>query len=161
MANTFIFVPNYFKPIAFWEYPIFIITALIGAFILNSVIEYGVLYDLSKAQKVNKRDLFITVILVNLVTFPPAQLLFYCSLAFSFIFILPLILVIEIIIIVFESKLYYFEFQKHIQENSYKISLTSKIVLRISVVINLLSFLVLLIINSYLINAFWLYSRYI
>ena len=123
-SNTSIYIPNYFEPIAFWEYPVFIIGALVGSFILNTLIEYGVLYDISKARNVNKRDLLLSVILVNLITFPLAQLVFYFSLAFSVIFLLFLILGIEILIIVIEWKLYHLEFQKHIQENSINISLS-------------------------------------
>jgi len=150
---TAIWIPNYFEPIAFWEYPSYIISALIGTFFLNTIVEYGVLYNISKVHNVSKRDLLLSVILVNLVTFPPAQLVFYFSLAFTILFLFYFSFVIE-------SLLYRVEFHKLLQEEYKNNSLSLKNMLSISIVINIISFLVLLIIHNYLINAYSLYSRY-
>lgn len=146
-------------PIAFWEYPFYIILALVGTFFLNTMIKYGVLYDLSKPYDVNKRSLLFSVILVNLITFPATQLLFYFSLAFFYYYLGIFYLVLKILVIVIEWKLYHLEFKKYIQEDPIDISLSSKNILSTSVIINILSFLVVETINFCLINAY-MYSSY-
>ena len=123
------------------------------------MIKYGVLYDLSKPYDVNKRSLLFSVILVNLITFPATQLLFYFSLAFFYYYLGIFYLVLKILVIVIEWKLYHLEFKKYIQEDPIDISLSSKNILSTSVIINILSFLVVETINFCLINAY-MYSSY-
>ena len=156
LSNAIIWIPNYFVPIAFWEYPKYIIGILIGTFSINSLVEYGILYDISKGQNVNKRTLLLSVILVNLVTFPPAQLVFYFSLAFPILFLVYFSVFIEIIVIVVESLLYRVESHILLQSEDTNNSLSLRNTLSISAVINIISFLVLLIIHNYLINAYYL-----
>ncbi len=65
ISGTHLYIPPGLVPIAFWEYPVFIIVALAGTFFLNTFIEYGVLYDISRSHDVDKRKLLISVILVQ------------------------------------------------------------------------------------------------
>ena len=102
LAQTVYWIPPGVEPIAFWEYPLFIIVALIGFFILNTLIEYGVLYDILKSRELVKPHLLLIVILVNLITFPPAQLTFYLAHALLNLILMYLYPVIEIIVIIIE-----------------------------------------------------------
>lgn len=158
LAQTIYWIPLGVEPIAFWEYPFFIIIALIGFFILNTLIEYGVLYDILKSRELVKPHLFLIVILVNLITFPPAQLTFYLALALSNVILMYLYTVIEIIVIIIEWLLYRLKFQNFIVENPKERFLSSKIILSISIIINTLSFLIIGFINSYLINLYFSFS---
>ncbi len=161
ISSTILYIPAGIVPIAFWEYPVFIIIALVGTFFLNTFIEYGVLYDISRSHEVGKRELLLSVILVNLITFPATHLAFYFSLAFNIIFILYIWLVIEIIVIIIEWILYQSEFQKLLTEDRSRIILSSKTVFSISAIINTLSFLVIGIIDAYLMNAYFFFgARY-
>jgi len=153
-------IPAGIVPIAFWEYPIFIILALVGFFLLNTIIEYGVLYDISRPYDVDKLRLLLSVTLVNLATFPIAHLAFYYALAFDIFFVLALWIVIQIIIILIEWILYQSEFQKLLSDKPTRIIITSKTVFSISAIINTLSFLVIGIIDAYLMNAYFFGSRY-
>lgn len=151
-------MPANYTPIAFWEYPVFIIVALVGFFFLNTIIEYGILYDISRSRDIDKRDLLLSVILVNLITFPVAHLIFYFALAFTIIFLLYFNLVIEFIVIIIEWVLYRWEFQKLLQEKPSNKSLSSKSILSISAIINIISFLVISFIDSYLINVYFIFG---
>jgi hypothetical protein len=149
-------------PIAFWEYPIFIIIALVGFFFLNTIIEYGVLYDVSRSHDVDKRELLLSVILVNIITFPAVHLILYFSLAFTIMFLLYFGPVIVFIVIMIEWKLYRWEFQRLLSERPSMTSLSPKTVLSVTVIINILSSLVIGLIDSYLINAYFFFSwRYL
>lgn len=153
-------IPAGIIPIAFWEYPFFIIVAIIGFFFLNTIIEYGVLYDISRPYDVNKLKLLLSVTLVNLVTFPATHLAFYFSLAFNIFFIQAIWIVIEIIVIIIEWYLYQSEFQKLLGEDRSRIILSSKTVFSISAIINILSFLVIGIIDYNLIDIYFFGARY-
>ncbi len=158
ISSTSLYIPAGIVPIAFWEYPVFIIVALIGTFFLNTFIEYGVLYDISRSHDVNKRELLLSVIVVNLITFPAAHLTLYFSLAFTVIFLLYFGVVIEIMVIIIEWILYRWEFQKLLSETPSKKTPSSKTVLSISAIINILSFLIIGIIDSYLINVYFMFG---
>ncbi|MFX1570735.1 MAG: hypothetical protein ACFFCV_20550 [Promethearchaeota archaeon] len=161
LSTMVLFVPAGIIPIAFWEYPIFIIVAIVGFFLLNTIIEYGVLYDISRPYDVDKLKLLLSVTLVNLITFPVAHLAFYYALAFDIIFVQALWIVIEIIIIIIEWILYQSEFQKLLLDKPTGIIITSKTVFSISAIINTLSFLVIGIIDAYMMNAYFFFgARY-
>ena len=102
----------------------------------------------------------MSVLLVNLITFPPAQLAIYYSLAFQNFILYFSGFFIEIIVIIIEWRLYYIEFQKHVLETYIDYPLNSKNTLSITIVINLLSFIVLSIFQTYWMQANMLYSRY-
>lgn len=157
LSNTVIGIPfRLVDPIAFWEYPLFIILALVGFFILNILIEYGALYDILKYRELDKPNLFIIVLLINLITFPPVHLIFYYAYAFYNLFLLYFYPLIEIIVIIIEWLLFRLKFQNFIVENPTNGFLSSKIVLSITGVINLLSFLIIGFFNSYLINIYFI-----
>ena len=160
LSSTVLYVPAGIIPIAFWEYPFFIIVAVVGFFFLNTIIEYGVLYNISKPYDVNKLKLLLSVTLVNLVTFPVSHLVFYYGLAFNLYFIQALWIIFQIIIIVIEWKLYQLEFQKLLSDKPTRIIITSKTVFSVSAIINTLSFLVIGIIDFHLMNLYFFGSRY-
>ncbi len=145
-------LPPGVEPIAFWEYPLLIIIAIIVFYILNTLIEYGVLYDILRTRGLVKPRLYLIVILINLITFPPTQLTFYLAMVLLNEFLKYFYLVLEGIVIVVEWLLYRRIFKNFIMENPKNDFLSSKNILLISIVINLLSFLIIGFINLYLIS---------
>lgn len=142
-------------PVAFWEYPYFIIIVLLGTFIVNIVIEYYCfLYYFSKTIELEKRNLFLLVLLVNTITFPATQLAFYFIWAFFIMYVIFCFnIIFEVIVIAIEWQLYRLEFKKF--------TLPSKKILSVSAGINILSFLAVSLILSVFINlAFPLYRYF-
>lgn len=141
-----IWIINPIEPIIFFEYPYFIILALVGTFIVNIIIEYYIFcYYLSKSVELDKSELFLSVFLVNLITFPPNQLAFYFFFVFFPTFVIFYFnILFQIIVITIEWLLYRFEFKK--------LFLSSRRIFSISAGGNIGSFLTVSIILSYLLN---------
>ncbi|MEE9379454.1 MAG: hypothetical protein V3V33_15620 [Candidatus Lokiarchaeia archaeon] len=134
----------------FWEFPI---EYLIGTFIIIILVKYGLIYGFLSSYDL-KGDLFLSVILVNLVSVPLSQLIFiyfpaflpeYIPTFYFFLFYFFLIL-IEIIVIVSDWLLYRIEFKKFEQLELINQPISSKKVLKISIVTNILSLLTLFMI---------------
>ncbi|MFW9828341.1 MAG: hypothetical protein ACFFEY_12190 [Candidatus Thorarchaeota archaeon] len=150
-----VLIPRNYLPIPFWEYPFFIILALVGFFVLNTLLEYGILYDLTRKQGVKKYHLLISVILINLITYPTSHLSLYFAFAFTVYFILFFYILIELAVILIEWILYKWEFQKLLPDMDTNKNFSSKKLLSISAVINLIPFQIIAIIDSILINSYF------
>jgi len=136
----------------YWEFPI---EYLIGTFIIIILVKYGLIYGFLYSYDL-KGDLFLSVLLVNLVSVPLGQLIFIYFPAFLSeyaIFFFYVLIIIEIIVILSDWLLFRIEFKKFEQLELINQPISSKKVLKISIVTNMLSFLTLFMIL--LIQSLW------
>jgi len=136
----------------YWEFPI---EYLIGTFIIIILVKYGLIYGFLYSYDL-KGDLFLSVLLVNLVSVPFGQLFFFFFPAFLSdyaIFFFYVLIIIEIIVILSDWLLFRIEFKKFEQLELINQPISSKKVLKISIVTNMLSFLTLFMIL--LIQSLW------
>lgn len=108
--------------------------------IINIIIEYGVVYIFLKSEDLVKKELFSSVVLVNLVIFPPTHAITYFFLAFYIKFYVLYIIIIVIIMMLIEFLLYWLEFQKLFYRKSINKLLSLKKAGLISTIANFASF---------------------
>jgi hypothetical protein len=119
--------------------PIFIIVNLIGSLFIVVLIEFAVIFGFLGSADLNKRDLFFSVLLVNLLIFLPTQTIAYLILAFLLKYYAVYILTIFIINLGLEWLFFQFEFKKLLKKKSINKELSFKKILLISVTANLTS----------------------
>ncbi len=130
----------------FWEFPI---EYLVGTLVINILVKYGVIYDLLRSYDL-KTDLFLTIILVTFVSFPLSQLIFMYFYSFLIAFIEAFLIFyyflfvqIEILVVVSDWLLFRIEFTRFEQYELINQPLSSRKVLGISILTNLLSLLII------------------
>lgn len=134
---SIIYIQQYYGPL--FRDPIYILVNLVGSLFIVVIIEFVVIYGfLRKADLINK-DLFLSVLIVNLAIFLPIQTVAYLFLAFYIIYYPFYILAIFIIGLCLEWLLYRFGFRKLIEKKSLNKELSPKKIILISVLANLAS----------------------
>lgn len=129
----------------YWEFPI---EYLIGTFIVNVLVKYGVIFGFLRSYDL-KGDLFLSVLLVSLVSVPLSQLIFIYFPSFLYEYLIPfyfILIIVEFIVVISDWLLYCVEFKNFEYLELINQSLSSKKVLKISILANILSFLALLLI---------------
>lgn len=116
---------------------------LIGAVLINVIVEFCIVYVFLRSHYNVKKELFLSVILVNLVIFPPTYTIAYFILIFFLELFVLYIIVIEIIMMLIEWLLYRLEFQKLVNKKSIQMTLSLKKTILISTLANFASFSVL------------------
>ncbi|MFX0137712.1 MAG: hypothetical protein ACFFDN_28995 [Candidatus Hodarchaeota archaeon] len=119
--------------------PIFATTNLIGSLLIVVLIEFAIIFGFLKSADLNKRDLFFSVLIVNLVIFLPTQTVAYLFLAFFFKFYPVYIITTFIIVLGLEWLLYHCELRKLLIKKPINKELSFKKILLISITANLTS----------------------
>lgn len=122
-------------PVPFYDQPILIIMNILITSFIIIIIEFGVVYAFLKSRK-----LFVSVVLVNLVMFPPVGIISYFFFAFYSEFALLYVLIIIPLMTLIECFLYYLEFQNLFYRNSIKNQPNLKRSSLISLIANLASY---------------------
>ena len=129
--------------IPYEEMPIIIILTIMITFIINTIIEFGVVYYFLKSRSLVKKKLFYSVTLVNIVLFPPTQTIAYFLMLFHINLYVFYVILFGFLMVLIEWLLYRFEFQKLFLQKSIPKSLSLKKTILISSLANLASFSVI------------------
>lgn len=108
--------------------------------IINIIIEFGVVYVFLRSGDLVKKELFSSVVLVNLVIFPPTHIIAYFVLAFFIELYVLYTIIIAILMLLTEWLLYHLEFQKLFYRKSINKLLSLKSTVLISTLANFTSF---------------------
>ena len=128
-------------------YDIFYMTfILILIFVLTTIIEYGVLHLYFKKFSFNNRDLYYSVIKVNLVTFPLTQVFAYFISIYFFLLFYFYIIIIEFLVVIVEWLLLKVELLRVEQKNNLTELIRTRKILKGAFFCNLTSYLFGLII---------------
>ncbi|MFX1259467.1 MAG: hypothetical protein ACFFAN_16560, partial [Promethearchaeota archaeon] len=112
LALFFIFIPNAYAAliIPYQEMPIVIILIITVATIMNIIIEFIVVYVFLKSRDLDKKDVFISVSLVNFVIFPPTQTIAYFLTLFNIELYVFYVFIFGFLMVLLEWLLYRLEF---------------------------------------------------
>ncbi|MFX1570723.1 MAG: hypothetical protein ACFFCV_20490 [Promethearchaeota archaeon] len=138
------------------EMPINIILSILGPVLINILVEFGVVFMYLRNPLLIKKDLIISVILVNIVLFPPTQTIAYFLMIFSTKDYVFFVIIFGILMILIEWVFYRLEFKKLQAKNIIPETLSLKKTILISTVANVVSFCViylapvLILINDYI-----------
>lgn len=136
--------------------PINIILSILGPVLINILVEFGVVFMYLRNPLLIKKDLIISVILVNIVLFPPTQTIAYFLMIFSTKDYVFFVIIFGILMILIEWVFYRLEFKKLQAKNIIPETLSLKKTILISTVANVVSFCViylapvLILINDYI-----------
>ncbi|MCK4381247.1 MAG: hypothetical protein KAW51_08935 [Candidatus Lokiarchaeota archaeon] len=136
--------------------PIVIIFTIFVVFSINIIVEFGVVYLFFRSSGLIKKDLFLSIILVNLVVFTPTFTIFYFLLMFYIELIVLYNIFIGILMILVEWLLYRLEFQKLLQQQSIHKNLSLKKIIIISTLANIASYSVI-----YLYPTIMMFQQYL
>jgi len=138
----FIIIPNVHSGIIvrYEEMPIIIILTIFLAFVINTTVEFGVIYYFLKSQFLVKKKLFLSVTLVNTVLFPSFQTIAYFLMMFYLNKYVFYVILFGFLMVLIEWVLYRLEFQKLFLKNLIPESLSLKRTILISSLANLASF---------------------
>jgi hypothetical protein len=131
------YISQYFGPL--FKDPIFILVNLIGSQFFVVIIEFGVIYAFLRNADLYKRDLFFSVLIVNIVIFLPLDTIAYLFLAFFIVGYPFFVLTIFFLVLYLDWRYYRFEFQKLLERNSINKELSPRKILKISTLANLAS----------------------
>ncbi|NVM34765.1 MAG: hypothetical protein HWN81_04155, partial [Candidatus Lokiarchaeota archaeon] len=123
--------------------PIFIIFTVFVVFLVNIIVEFGVVYFFFRSNGLVKKDLLMSIILINLVVFTPSYTILYFLTMFYIELVVLYSIFIGILMILVEWILYRLEFQKLLQQQSIQKKLSLKKIIIISTVANIASFSVI------------------
>lgn len=145
LIHFFIFIPNSVAAIIlrYEEMPIVIIFTIFVVFLINIIVEFGVVYLFFRSSGLVKKDLFLSIVLVNLVVFTPTFTIFYFLLMFYIELVVLYSIFIGILMILVEWILYRLEFQKLLQQQSIQKNLSLKKIIIISTLANIVSYSVI------------------
>ena len=136
---SLLFIPYYFGlhiPTPLTD-PLYIAINVIGALFIVVTIEFGVIYGFLRKADLVVKDLCILVLLVNFITFLPAQIIIHLLLAFSIQFVPAFMITVFIIVLSTEWLLYRLEFQKLFTSEPLNMVLSVKKIILVSTVANL------------------------
>lgn len=138
---SLLFIPYYFGlhiPTPLTD-PLYIAINVIGALFIVVTIEFGVIYGFLRKADLVVKDLFISVLLVNFITFLPAQIFIHLLLAFSIQFAPVFMITVFIIVLSTEWLLYRLKFQKLLKSEPLNMVFSTKKILLASTVANLIT----------------------
>lgn len=119
--------------------PFFIVVNIIGSFSIIVVIEFIIMYLFFKSADLIKKDLLVSVLLVNNVVFLPTFTIAYLILAFNIIFFPSYVLAIFIMMLGIEYLFYRLEFHKLQEKKSINTEISTKKTIIITMLANLCS----------------------
>lgn len=139
----FIFIPSVsaaIVPPPFNEQPLYIVLNLMVTFIIATSVEFCIVYIFLRSQNLIKKKLFYSVGFVNLVLFPPTNIVIFFIFTF-FVEFFPLFTIIfSVLMILLEWLLYRLEFQKLFYIDSIPEVISNKKTFFISTLANFTSF---------------------
>lgn len=126
--------------------PIFILENIIGSLFIVVVVGFVIIYGFLRSSDVIKKDLFISVLIVNLAVFLPVQTVAYLLLASYIIVYLFYALATTFLIFYLEWRFYCFQFQRLLKKRSINKELSRK---KIALITFLAYLPIALLINVY------------
>lgn len=123
--------------------PIVIILTIMITFLINIIVEFGVFYGFLRSRELVKKELILSVILVNIVIFPPTQTVAYFLTIFYIELYVFYVIIFGLLMLLIEWLLYRSEFQKLFLKKSIPESLSLKKTILISTLANVASFSVI------------------
>ncbi|MFX1380199.1 MAG: hypothetical protein ACFFA4_14020 [Promethearchaeota archaeon] len=117
--------------------PIFILVNIIGSLFIVVVVEFAIIYGFLRSPDLIKKDLFLSVLIVNLAIFLPIQTVAYLLLAWYIIIYPFYTLAITFLFFYLEWLFYCFQFQRLLKRRSINKELSRKKIALISFLANL------------------------
>ncbi|MFW9969069.1 MAG: hypothetical protein ACFFDF_02635 [Candidatus Odinarchaeota archaeon] len=114
--------------------PIFILSNIIGTLFIVVSVEFVIIYGFLRSSDLIKRDLFLSVLIVNLTIFLPIITVAYLLLAFYIIVYPFYLLIILFVLFYLEWLMYRVQFQKLLERRSISKELSPKKVALISII---------------------------
>ena len=120
--------------------PIIIILNILGTVVINIIVEFGIVYVFLRSRDLVKKELFLSVALVNFVLFSPTQTIAYFLMIFYIELFVFLVILFGFLMVLIEWSLYHLEFQKLYLKKSISESLSLKKTIKIATLANTVSF---------------------
>lgn len=139
----FIFIPSVSAAIVappFNEQPLYIVLNLIFSFIITTGVEFCIIYIFLRSHNPIKKKLFYSVGFVNLVLFPPTNMIIFFIFTFYIEFFPLFTIIIGFLMVLLEWLLYRLEFQKLFYIDSIREAISIKKTFFISTLANFTSF---------------------
>jgi len=128
--------------------PIYILINVIGSLLIVVTIEFIIIYGFVRKIDLDIKDLFISVLLINIITFFPTQVITHLLLAFYIQFVPVYMITVFVIILSTEWLLYRLVFQKLFKKKSLNREFSDKQIFLMSTVANLSTGLIIYLYSS-------------